>query len=248
MDNMENSYFAERQFLCPECNQAFRESVWLIIDVGERTDLLEEIKEGKSLAVSRPECKAQISDYPLLLYFPEDVPRLILATEDKGDPSAAIKEDVINLIKRLHESSGDEGIIELINKPGNWVKKEDLPQRLEGYPEKPLRERRSESHQKLIKIREEHPKAFLFSAIDAFMQAPTYSKKSRVVTMAPELLTADIDPLFEDLIKVTKEKDDERRLEVSQAHWEILKRGREIGFNEALEAHKQKLAQDPTCL
>ena len=234
-----NSFSEMRKFVCPECEKSFQESVWLIVDVDEKPDLLEEIQEGDALSVSCPECKAQISDYPLLLYFPEDVPRLILATEDKGIVSKEDKIEVLNLIERLHESSGDEGIVELLNEPGNWIDKEDLPQRLEGYPEEPLQERRNKSHQKLMKIREEHPKAFLLSAISAFMEASTFSKKKRVASMAPELLTEDIDPLFEDLIKDAKEKDDQSRLEVYQSYWQLLKKGREIGFDEALDEHKQ---------
>jgi hypothetical protein len=117
------------------------------------------------------------------------------------------------------------------------VNKVNLDSKLEGYPEVSLQDQREESHQKMRELQKEYPREFLFSAIEAYLEAGSLPAKARVVGMAPELLTEDIDELFEMLVEYARSKEDNWRLTIYQAQWDFLKRAREIGYVEAVEEH-----------
>ena len=234
---MPNSFNDAREFYCQACESSFQEEVWLIIDVREREDLLEQIQEGWIPVGECPDCGAYDFSSPLLLYFPGDVPPTMLATGEMDQVYTTDKLDVIKLLERLQETSGDPAIKDHFSEPGNWVSKRDLPSELKDYPEVTLKDKREEFHQGLREIQEEHPRAFLFAAVEAYLKAPSLEKKARIVEAAPELLTGGIDEFFEKLVDHAEKAEDEWRLRIYRAQWDFLKRARAIGFAEAVEEY-----------
>lgn len=232
-----NSYYENREFFCENCETAFEDEIWLIIDVREQQDLLEKIQNGWFPVGECPECGTQDFSAPLLLYLPGDVPPTLLGTQTAEQVYTTDKLEVIMLLEHLQETSEDEAILEHFYEPGNWMDKSDLANKLQDYPEVTLEDQRQESYQNLRKIQEEYPREFLFSAIEAFLGAGSIPAKARVVDTAPELLTADIDEFFVKLVDHARSTDDQWRLTIYQAQWELLKRAREIGFGEAVEEH-----------
>lgn len=232
-----NSLKDSREFYCEDCETMFEDDIWLIIDVQERPDLLEKIQDDWVPVGECPDCGVKNFSAPLFLYLPGDVPPTLLATQKMEQVFLSDKLEVITLMERLQETSQDETIKENFYEPGNWVEKVNLAEKLEDYPEVTLQDQQLKSYQNLRKIQEEHPREFLFSAIEAYLGAGSFPAKAKVVGMAPELLTEDIDEFFEMLIEHAKNKEDDWRLRIYQAQWDFLKRAREIGFVEALEEH-----------
>lgn len=240
-----NSYFERKEFTCPECGTPFLAKIWLIIDVEEKPGLVDKAKQGDLLTVACPACGAQIdSDSPILIYFPDDVPRVILATEKKNDPSLEERAKVVEILDRLQESSEDEAILDHLDEPGDWVLKTALASRLEGYPEESLEIDGEEPYKNLRNIQKENPELFLITAIEAYLNADGLENKGKVVSFAPELLTDDIDPLFERFMEAAEEEEDRWRWMIYQAQWEFLRRAREIGYEEAVDEFEQDLYQE----
>ena len=192
-----------------------------------------------------PECGARVDgESPLLMYFPDDVPRVILATEDKNDPSIEERAKVVEILDRLQESSQDEDILSHLDEPGDWVQKSALASRLEGYPEESLQLDEEDTYQNLRNIQEENPELFLVTAIEAYLNADGLENKGKVVSFAPELLTEEIDSLFQRFITAAEKEDDEWRKMIYQAQWDFLKRAREIGYEEAVAEYQRDLFQE----
>lgn len=234
---MTNSFKVAREFYCTNCETSYEDAIWLIIDVQERQDLLEKIQDGWLPAGECPDCGAEDFGAPLLLYLQDDVPPTLLANREMEQVYTTDKLEVIMLLERLQETSEDEAIMEHFYEPGNWVDKSDLASKLHEYPEVTLEDKWQESYQNLRKIQEEHPRAFLFSAIETYLGAGSLLEKAKVVGMAPELLTEDIDEFFVRFVDHAKRTEDNWRLTVYQAQWGLLKRAREIGFAEAVEEY-----------
>ncbi len=67
-----HSYAQTNDFQCPVCGQPFRAEIWLIVDAGERPDLVDRARAGDLHAVACPACgPLGTVDAPLLLYFPD---------------------------------------------------------------------------------------------------------------------------------------------------------------------------------
>ncbi|MCS6907884.1 MAG: CpXC domain-containing protein, partial [Anaerolineales bacterium] len=68
---MSVSYSQTVPLTCPQCGQNFHAEFWLILDAGERPDLLAQAREGTLNTVTCPSCGAPVThDAPLLLHFP----------------------------------------------------------------------------------------------------------------------------------------------------------------------------------
>ncbi len=242
---MPNSYAERKEFTCPDCETLFISKVWLIIDVEEEPGLLQRAKQGELLAADCPECGASVDHgTPLLMYFPQDVPRVILATESKQDPSMEERVKVIDILERLQGTSGDEDILSHLDQPGDWVVKSGLASRLEGYPEESLQIEGDDIYKNLRNIQKEKPDLFLVTAIEAYLNADGLENKGKVVSFAPELLTEDIDPLFERFIEDAKREENEWQKIIYQAQWDFLRRARDIGYERAVEEFEQDLFQE----
>lgn len=239
---MPNTYSEIKDFVCPECGTPFTSRVWLIIDVEEQPDLLERAKAGELLAAACPGCGARLdTGSPLLIYFPEEVPRVILATGTKAEPTLEERAQVVTILDRLQRSSQDEDLLSHLDEPGDWVRKSALASRLEGYPERPLEVNREGLPENLRNLGEENPELFLLTALEAYLNASGLEEKARVVSYAPELLTEEIDPHFERMVAELEEEGSEWQRMIYQAQWDFLRRAREIGYDRAVEEYQNDL-------
>jgi len=242
---MPNSHAERIEYTCPDCGTPFIAKVWLIIDVEEEPGLLQRAKQGELLAADCPECGVRVDHgTPLLMYFPQDVPRVILATASKQDPSLEERAKVIDILERLQSTSGDEDLLSHLDEPGDWVVKSGLASRLEGYPEESLEIEGDEVYKNLRNIQKDNPELFLVTAIEAYLNASGLEDKGKVVSFAPELLTEDIDPLFERFIEDAEGEKNEWQRIIYQAQWDFLRRAREIGYERAVEEFEQDLFQE----
>ncbi|MCX7856021.1 MAG: CpXC domain-containing protein, partial [Anaerolineae bacterium] len=68
---MSHSYAEKVTLSCPNCGQAFQADLWLIVDAGERPDLVERIRQGTLHTFTCPHCgNTGEVDAPLLLFGP----------------------------------------------------------------------------------------------------------------------------------------------------------------------------------
>ena len=66
-----HSYAQTSDFQCPQCGRSFRAEIWLIVDAGERPDLIDRARAGDLHAVACPACgPLGAVDAPLLIYLP----------------------------------------------------------------------------------------------------------------------------------------------------------------------------------
>jgi hypothetical protein len=69
---MTHSLAQEANVTCPKCGQSFSDQVWLIVDIAERPDLAQRIRDGTIHTTHCPYCGNEVEiDAPLLIYDPE---------------------------------------------------------------------------------------------------------------------------------------------------------------------------------
>lgn len=69
---MPRSFAQSTDLTCPHCGHTFSAEVWLIIDAGERPDLLARTRAGELHDVPCPHCgDSGTVDAPLLIYLPD---------------------------------------------------------------------------------------------------------------------------------------------------------------------------------
>ena len=95
------------ELTCPQCGSTFTVEIWLIVDLAERPDLAERIRESALHATPCPHCGNVVKVYAaLLLYLPErDSPLLFSpaqqTTQEKDQQQASV------LLGTLRERLGD---------------------------------------------------------------------------------------------------------------------------------------------
>ena len=103
---MPNTYAQTVALSCRECSQSFEAQLWRIVDVTERPDLLERVREGALHQLQCPHCgqDGQV-DVPLLLFCPGQDPP-ILFSPAQGTSEEEDHERATQLVDRLRESLG----------------------------------------------------------------------------------------------------------------------------------------------
>ncbi|MDW8064898.1 MAG: CpXC domain-containing protein [Anaerolineae bacterium] len=152
---------------CPRCGQSFQGEIWVIVDVQERPDLMERIREGALHAVTCPHCgQTEDIDAPLLLFFP-DVPLKLgdwethlLFSPARGTSQAEDEEHARALLARLREALGPAWRDEWLAQGLLVVPREMLPLLLSDDPEAALRQAAERAAAELERLRREQPDAY----------------------------------------------------------------------------------------
>lgn len=146
-------------FTCGQCGRALSFELWLIIDAGERPDLLDRARAGELHTVACPECGPQGEvDAPLLLYLPDynpatGQPPLIFS------PAAQTSEDqdqqmagglLRELAGRLGAAWQNDWLAQVAN-----VRRDLLPVALSDDPLAAMRERLTQRREDAEERREE---------------------------------------------------------------------------------------------
>jgi rRNA maturation protein Nop10 len=118
---MPTSFSQTATLTCPHCGRSFDAQVWLIVDGTERPDLLARARAGTLHDIPCPHCghTGQV-DAPLLLYRPQDEPRLIFSPA-QGTTAEQDREQAGALLGLLREGLGpawrDEWVEEIATVP-----------------------------------------------------------------------------------------------------------------------------------
>ncbi len=250
---MAHSYAETVTLACPQCGRQFSADLWLIVDAGERPDLLERVREGALHTFTCPGCGQAVgADAPLLLYFPDAPLRLpdrearLLFSPARRTSTEEDREHARALLARLRDTLGpawrDEWLADGL--PG--VPQEMLPLLLSGDPEAALRRAAEQAAAELERLRQEEPETYrqleeaarqmmqalpLLEALQEFIEAETWPESRRVLEVHPELLSDEADALLERLIQA---QEDEDRRRILEEHRALLRRCREVGIARAL--------------
>ena len=237
---MPNSYSAEIDYSCESCGKETTVQTWLIIDAAEKPDLIEQVKNETLHKLDCPGCGEPIPlDPPLLLYFLGDEPRFLYASRQQD--GTGFPEDMIQeIFDELVESSGDQELKDQYHHHQAWVLKEDLPDRLKDYPNKPLREFDWTAYPALKQCEMLMVDDYLQMVMTDYFGTPDWNRRRMVVERAPLLLTPAIEPWLESQEEAFLEMGNDQNLQIIRDHLEILTRAREVGYYEAVLEFQQK--------
>jgi CHAT domain-containing protein/tetratricopeptide (TPR) repeat protein len=105
--NTDNSLSVAQRLNCPSCGREFEADLWLIVDAGQRLDLVERVRAGQMHELTCLNCgqTGQV-DAPLLVYRPDAEPPILFssASQTSGEQDRG---QAGQLVGMLQESLGD---------------------------------------------------------------------------------------------------------------------------------------------
>jgi tetratricopeptide (TPR) repeat protein len=217
---MDPSYAQPASVTCRRCGEAFSVDLWLIVDAGERPDLLERVREGALHVFSCPRCGQTVeADAPLLLYFSRDPLRLsgrevrLLFSPARWTRPQEDEAQAGALLARLREALG----------PAWW--EEWLRDGLPGLPRELLSLFLCEDPEAALRA--------LTQTLEEFIGARTWDESRRILEAHPELLTDEADALLGQRIAAAQAQGDEEARRILEEHRVLLRRCREVGIERA---------------
>lgn len=125
------SYSENVDASCPRCGAAITATLWLCVDLQERPDLAEQLREGRLSTARCSRCDHTVGlGGPLLVCRPDQAPRLIFSPEERLD--LGVQEQFAYVASRAQQGAG-------LPLPEQWrahgiatVSREHLPRVLSG--------------------------------------------------------------------------------------------------------------------
>lgn len=224
---MAHSYAQRETITCPHCEKSFSADLWTIVDIAERSDLMERILDETLHEVTCPFCGTDFDvDLPLLLYRPGQ-PQPLLFSPSQETTKMEQRGEATDLVERLHKSVGEAWDNDWLAQVG-VVDRERLAEVLKSEQEMfPGQMRPSALAEKL----------------QTFMQKETWLASQRYLEDHAELLSEAADQILQDLIRTSRERGEEDYVQVFEEHRQVLQRCREVGVKEAF-AEKIRQSQE----
>jgi len=217
---MDPSYAQPASVTCRRCGEAFSVDLWLIVDAGERPDLLERVRQGALHAFPCPRCGQTVeADAPLLLYFSRAPLRLsgrevrLLFSPARRTRPQEGEAQAGALLARLREALGPAWREEWLREGLLVLPRGLLPLFLREDPEAALRA--------------------LTRTLEEFIGARTWDESRRILEAHPELLTDEADALLGQWIAAAQAQGDEEARRILEEHRVLLRRCREVGIERA---------------
>jgi tetratricopeptide (TPR) repeat protein len=217
---MDPSYAQPASVTCRRCGEAFSVDLWLIVDAGERPDLLERVRQGALHAFPCPRCGQTVeADAPLLLYFSRAPLRLsgrevrLLFSPARWTRPQEDEAQAGALLARLREALGPAWREEWLREGLLVLPRGLLPLFLREDPEAALRA--------------------LTRTLEEFIGARTWDESRRILEAHPELLTDEADALLGQWIAAAQAQGDEEARRILEEHRVLLRRCREVGIERA---------------
>jgi len=223
---MDPSYAQPASVTCRRCGEAFSVDLWLIVDAGERPDLLERVRQGALHAFPCPRCGQTVeADAPLLLYFSRAPLRLsgrevrLLFSPARWTRPQEDEAQAGALLARLREALGPAWREEWLREGLLVLPRGLLPLFLREDPEAA-------------------PRA-LTRTLKEFIGARTWEESRRILEAYPELLTDEADALLGQWIAAAQARSAEEACRILEEHRVLLRRCREVGIEEAFAERRR---------
>ncbi len=216
---MPNSRAISQTLNCPECGVAFDASLWRIVDIAERPDLLELIKEEKIHQVTCPNGHTSSVDAPLLIYNPGEKPPIMFSPGRKTKREEDIR-DASELTTMLNQSLGKEWRAE-------WLAQ--VPSIPRDYLAVVMSQGKAGARAFLAKYFLLDPNE-LATTIWEFVEAQTWNQSYRYLMDHPELLSDQANYLWAQLREAQRVQGAESMVRALDEHGELLQRCRKEGI------------------
>ncbi|HKZ86423.1 MAG TPA: CHAT domain-containing protein [Anaerolineae bacterium] len=216
---MTHSLSHTAELTCPHCNHAIKANVWLIVDVAERPDLLEKLREDTLHDIPCPHCgnEGQV-DASVLVYRPGQRPVLIFSPAQQTTQDQAA-EQAGSLLKYLSAQLAthwqDAWIDEMPVAPRSV-----LPALLSDDPKAAVRQMAQEVNR-------------IAPTLWQFIEAGSWADRQRILERHPELLNDEADELLGLLLNVARDKGEVNDMRVFEVHRTLLRRCRQVGVKQA---------------
>jgi len=250
---MPRSFAQSGQAPCPECGQPVPFKVWLIVDIAERPELAEQVRDNSLHTVTCPHCAhvGQI-DAPLLVHDPAR--ERVLFAPAQGSTSDQDQQILKGLLGQLATTfpapqPGYLGRVMPVPRPAlpALLDADDLAAALEQVA--------AQASEALTQLKREDPETFrqieaqarlaldgtppLLQTLQTFIFAETWADSRRVLEAHLELLEQETDDILGQLVKNARAGKDEETARHIQEHRELLRRCREQGLEAAFATKKQ---------
>lgn len=238
---MAHSFSRNISFTCAVCDATFRDTIWMIIDVQERPDLLLPIKRDTLHLVYCPYCGTVLAcDVPLLIFNPDDThPLLYSPIEDDTDEE--IENAYRALTATLRRSMGDEWDEAWVESDPPYCPREMLPFMVaEGIEEKmdaanALAEVYPEHYGGLAAVVAEITELYgPLQSLPTFVEAQDPSEMKQILRDHPELVHGD-QKMLEVFVQAIMAECDGDITDKLAERMALLQRCREIGIDAALD-------------
>ncbi len=252
------SFAQSTDLTCPNCSRSFAAEIWLIVDTGERPDLVERIRAGSLHDLACTHCGEPLgqADAPLLIFRAHAQPALLFSPAQQTS-NEQDQEHAAGLVNLLRERLGSRWQDEWLAQGLAGAPRPMLPAVLSDDPEAALRQIAEQATAELERLRREDPEAFarleeaaraagaeengegeekgeeeaigLALTIQQFIQAQTWDESQRIVGQHPELLSEEAGALLGQLIEAAQAQGDENAVRIFAEHRDLLRRCREAG-------------------
>lgn len=254
---MPRSFAQPHQTPCPECGNSIDLEIWFIVDIAERPDLAQRLREGENLhAAACPKCDYVGGvDAPLLVHDP-GLERVFFVPA-QGTTKEQDRELARNLMGMFAQS--------FETPPGYLVNFQSVPRELVASllapeaEEDALMEMLRRTARKIEALERENPEEYerlmteaaeqmregmtgLPARIQEFVTAVTWDKSCAVVEAHPELLGDEADALFARFIDDAAAQGDEAVVRVLTERRELLRQCRTKGV---AAAFAKRTGSDP---
>ncbi|TAH53991.1 MAG: tetratricopeptide repeat protein, partial [Chloroflexota bacterium] len=232
---------------CPQCNTPFDADIWLIVDAGERPDLVARCHDGSIHVVACPNNHSGMLPAPLL-YHDRAKQQLFLAY-----PQNMSEEQVQEVGKQLVHQLRNQ-LLALPNSgyldAPRALPIELLPAAMDDKQDEVMAEMQAQ-FEKLrndpaiaaaARVLQEH--RALGETIQEWINLDAWNTSKEFLATHPELLTNDADLVLAAMLDLARAQDDADAQEDLQVHREIARDARENGIDAAYEKYVARGAND----
>ncbi len=247
---MSHSIYVQLEVTCSNCGEVFIFDVWTVVDVSERPELLEKMREGTLHEVICPRCKQSLGypDSPILIYRPDDRYGMIFSPARFATAEQTVthvKELLdyarqnIGEIKQTDESKlkvvyAERDLLPDILAPGAEPVEYQPPENI-AADEKGAFPAREDAQQSVLD-------PSLLQAIRNLMIAPTRAATREILEQHPDLMTDEVSAFMKEWAETQKVENVRDLIEHYRA---MLSRCREVGIEQTLFDDRHVFEEDP---
>jgi CHAT domain-containing protein/tetratricopeptide (TPR) repeat protein len=123
---MNNSHAITDVVSCPNCGEPFEAATWVIVDVGERPDLVDQIVDEKIHCLNCPHCTHELSMRAPLLIYDAAMPDRFAFSPPDGMPASQAREIRFRLVSLFRKRAGNAWCDEWLGRETPIVLRENL--------------------------------------------------------------------------------------------------------------------------
>ncbi len=236
---MSRSYAQITQAPCPQCEQPVDLEIWLIVDLTERPDLAERVREGRIHTVTCPHCGNDAKvDAPLLIHDPNRQ-RVLFSpaqrTTWEQDQQQA-QELTDRLVKTLPHPRPDY-LTQPLSVSRQFLSAvldaDDVQAALRGMPGQTLRAMMEQTESAIEEMQRQMEDNLLMQAVQVMIEARSPVDVLAAVQAHPILLSDEADDKFRQFILTVRQRGQAGMARHIEERYQTLRQIRELGVDPA---------------